>query len=161
MPAPPVIRTTSSSVVRKGGPRKANILGAKNGQKMGAKPVGEIDFEAVERKAREEAERIEKLGYDAEAEKAEALKDQPKLTGKTNIAAPTTISPPKAGYASQQSPQRRTSEVARLGMGMGRLGFGQTGNNQPVNAPISSKLGFGAVGAGNGKALAYTLALLR
>lgn len=158
--APAVIRTTS--VVRETGARKANIFGAKKGQKMGAKPAGNIDFEAEERKAREEAERIKNLGYDAEAEKAEALSsDQVKVTGKTNIAAPTAISPPEAGYASKQSPQRRSAEVERLGMGMGRLGFGQTGNKQSVNAPMPSKLGFGAVGARNGKVLAYILTLFR
>jgi ADP-ribosylation factor GTPase-activating protein 2/3 len=48
-------------------------LGAKK-TKLGAKKVtGDvIDFDAAERKAKEEAERIAKLGYDPEAEEAAA-----------------------------------------------------------------------------------------
>jgi ADP-ribosylation factor GTPase-activating protein 2/3 len=154
MPAPAVIRTTSPTAVRKAptaaGARKGNILGAKRVQKLGAKQVvGEdIDFEAAEKKAREEAERIERLGYDPEAEKAEeAYKTKSTVTEKTNIAAPTPISPPRAGLASQQSHQRSPSEIERLGMGMGRLGFGQIGSTKPTTAPAPRKLGFGAVGA--------------
>jgi ADP-ribosylation factor GTPase-activating protein 2/3 len=153
-PAPDVVRTTSATAVRKGpsaaGPRKANILGAKKGQKLGAKKVvgEEIDFEAAEKKAREEAERIEKLGYDPEAEKAEELaKTKSTVNEKTTMAAPTPISPPKAGFGSQQSHQRSPSEIERLGMGMGRLGFGQIGAAKSPAAPAPRKLGFGAVGA--------------
>jgi ADP-ribosylation factor GTPase-activating protein 2/3 len=153
-PAPAVIRTTSSSAVRKGptaaGSRKTNILGAKKGQKLGAKKVAaeDIDFEAAEKKAREEAERVERLGYDPEAEKAdEAAKTKSPVTEKTTIAAPTPLSPGKGGYASVQNHQRSPSEIERLGMGMGRLGFGQTGSTKATTAPASRKLGFGAVGA--------------
>ncbi len=154
MAAPVVVRTTSSPAIRKGptaaGPRKTNILGAKRGQKLGAKQViGEdIDFEAAEKKAKEEAERIERLGYDPEAEKAEeATKTKSTLTNNAKIAAPIPISPPKAGYSSQQGHQRSPSEVERLGMGMGRLGFGQTGSTKSSSAPVPKKLGFGAIGA--------------
>lgn len=133
------------------GPRRANILGAKKGQRLGAKQiVGEdIDFEAAEKKAKEEAERIERLGYDPEADNAEeASKTKSStVTETTKIAAPTPISPPKAGFASQQSHQRSPSEVERLGMGMGRLGFGQIGSTKSTTAPVPRKLGFGAVGA--------------
>ncbi|ERF76725.1 hypothetical protein EPUS_02264 [Endocarpon pusillum Z07020] len=154
MPAPVVVRATSSPAIRKGptaaGPRKTNILGAKRGQKLGAKQVvGEdIDFEAAEKKAKEEAERIDRLGYDTEAEKAaEAAKTKSTLTNNTEIAAPIPISPPKTGYGSQQGHQRSPSEIERLGMGMGRLGFGQTGSIKSSSAPAPKKLGFGAVGA--------------
>ncbi len=110
----------------------------------------DIDFEAAEKKAKEEAERIERLGYDPEAEKAEeAAKTKSTVTEKTNIAAPTPISPPKAGFASQERNQRSPSEIERLGMGMGRLGFGQTGSTKSTTAPAPRKLGFGAVGASN------------
>lgn len=153
VPAPAVVRTTSSSAVKKGataaGPRKANILGAKKGQKLGAKKVvGEdIDFEAAEKKAREEAERIERLGYDPEAEKVQADGTTTStVTEKTTVTAPTPISPPKAGYASQQSHHRSPSEMERLGMGMGRLGFGQVGSAKPTTATAPRKLGFGVVG---------------
>ena len=148
--APPAAsRTTSSSALRKtattGGPRKG-VLGAKKTQKLGAKKVlgaDAIDFEAAEKKAKEEAERIEKLGYDPDAEEPPTTStpvDQPK------IAAPTPVSPPKTGgfgATAAKGHQRSPSEMERLGMGMGRLGFGQVGGSKP--AP--KKMGFGAVGA--------------
>lgn len=108
----------------------------------------EIDFEAIEKKAKEEAARIERLGYDPEAEEAEeAANGKSALTEKTKLAAPTPISPPKAGLGSQQNHQRSSSEMERLGMGMGRLGFGQTGSAKSTTTPMPRKLGFGAVGA--------------
>ncbi|KAI9760100.1 MAG: ADP-ribosylation factor GTPase activating protein, ER-Golgi transport, partial [Candelina submexicana] len=74
-PAPSAPRSTSSAAIRRtattGAPRKANVLGAKKTQKLGVKKVSgaeAIDFEAAEKKAKEEAERIEKLGYDPEEE---------------------------------------------------------------------------------------------
>ena len=146
--------TTSSSALRKtataGGPRKANVLGAKKNQKLGAKKVvgaEAIDFEAAEKKAKEEAERIEKLGYDPDAEEpvAEATVKSP--IDKPKIASPTPISPPKVGYGPQaKGHQRSPSELERLGMGMGRLGFGQVGSNKPA-AAAPKKMGFGAVGS--------------
>ena len=111
--------------------------------------VGEdIDFEEAEKKAKEEAERIEKLGYDPEAEKAEeAAQKKATISEKTNIAAPTPISPPKAGYGSNASHQRSPSEVERLGMGMNRLGFGQVGaKKSTVGAAPAKQMGFGSVG---------------
>ena len=152
LPAPAAIRTTTSSAIRKGptstGPKRVNILGAKKAQKLGAKKVvgEEIDFEAAEKKAKEEAERIEKLGYDPEAEKVDevAKVKPPVATEKPAIAAPTPISPPKLGYGAQTGHQRSPSEMERLGMGMGRLGFGQVGGAKPAGVP--NKLGFGSVG---------------
>jgi ADP-ribosylation factor GTPase-activating protein 2/3 len=119
------------------------VLGAKKVPKLGAKKIGGaelIDFDEAERKAKEEAERIEKLGYDAEAEKAEAdAKAKSAATGATPIAAPTPLSPNRATRNSQE---RNSSDVERLGMGLGRLGFGQTVSVKPA-AP--KKLGFGSV----------------
>lgn len=116
---------------------------------MGAKKIGgteEVDFEAAERKAKEEAERIEKLGYDPEAEEAAAQKTVKSATvsGKTKIAAPTPVNPTK-NYGPAKH-ERTKSEMERLGMGMGRLGFGQVGGSKaPAAAP--KKMGFGSVGA--------------
>ena len=112
----------------------------------------EIDFEAAEKKAKEEAERIEKLGYDPEAEKADEAAQSRKTTAglieKTTIAAPTPITPPKIGYDAQPGHQRTPSEVERLGMGMGRLGFGQVGAANPLAAATGGgkRMGFGSVG---------------
>lgn len=155
-PAPPTaIRTTSTTAVRKGptstGPKRGNILGAKKTQKLGVKKVvgEEIDFDAAEKKAKEEAERIEKLGYDPEAEKAEEeAKSKSRSVSENKIVAPTPISPPKGGYGSKPSHQRSPSEVERLGMGMGRLGFGQVGSKAGTStAAAPKKMGFGSVGA--------------
>lgn len=138
------VRKTSSTATAK----KGSVLGAKKAPKLGAKKVGgaeTIDFEEAEKKAKEEAERVEKLGYDPEAEQAEAdaKAKTTSATGATPIASPTPISPNKGSIASTSKPQERSSgDVERLGMGIGRLGFGQT--SKPPTAP--KKLGFGAVG---------------
>ena len=147
---PNTSRITSSSAIRKttttGVPRKGNVLGAKKTQKLGAKKVAEtIDFDAAEKKAKEEAERIEKLGYDPDAEDPvvnTTIKPMASVE-KTKIASPTPISPPKGGFGSTEGHQRSPSEVERLGIGMGRLGFGQIGGGKAVAAP--KKMGFGSV----------------
>ena len=145
------VRTTSSTAIRKtatgaaGGARKSNVLGAKK-KGLGAKKITSdvvLDFDEAERKAKEEAERIAKLGYNPDEEtpavpvvKAAATEDK--------IAAPTPLSPSRAGgFGATNKPRERSnSELERLGMGMGRLGFGQTAGAKP--AP--KKMGFGAVG---------------
>lgn len=150
---PAASRTTSSAALRKSsatttGPRKANVLGAKK-TKLGAKKItGDvIDFDAAERKAKEEAERIEKLGYDPDAEEAAAQKGATvtKTADLPSIASPTPVSPARAGYGSSQSRERTNSELERLGMGMGRLGFGQVGGNKAAAAQKKVS-GFGSVG---------------
>ncbi|KAI9821276.1 MAG: ADP-ribosylation factor GTPase activating protein, ER-Golgi transport [Pycnora praestabilis] len=143
--APPAVRTTSSAAIRKsttaGAPRKANVLGAKKTQKLGAKKVSGaegIDFEAAEKKAKEEAERIEKLGYDPDAERA-ADESKTKFIvpiEPTKIVSPTPMSPGR---------QRNSSEVENLGRGMGRLGFGQIGGGKAA-AAAPKKMGFGSTG---------------
>ncbi|KAL5365137.1 hypothetical protein BJX96DRAFT_158612 [Aspergillus floccosus] len=149
-PAPTAIRSSTS--VRKtgaaAGAKKGSVLGAKKAPKLGAKRVGAaetIDFDEAERKAKEEAERIEKLGYDPEAEQAEAdAKAKTATTGAAPIASPSPISPSRGSFgATRTSHERNSSDVERLGMGMGRLGFGQTVSAKPA-AP--KKLGFGSVG---------------
>ncbi|KIW10014.1 hypothetical protein PV08_11790 [Exophiala spinifera] len=156
LPAPTAIRTTSSSAIRKGpasvGAKRTNVLGAKKTQKLGAKKVvgEEIDFEAAEKAAKAEAERIEKLGYDPEAENAEQLaKNKSSSFGATvkDASAPSPTS--QSGPAAHT---RSPSEIERLGMGMGRLGFGQIGSKGGAagtssTAPAPKKLGFGSVGA--------------
>ncbi|PYH47615.1 ADP-ribosylation factor GTPase-activating protein [Aspergillus saccharolyticus JOP 1030-1] len=142
-PAPAAIRasatvrkTSSTSTAKKG-----SVLGAKKAPKLGAKKIVSgadiIDFDEAERKAKEEAERIEKLGYDPEAERAEAEAKTKATTAAAPIASPTPINP------SRTSQERSSGDVERLGMGIGRLGFGQTvGAPKP---PAPKKLGFGAV----------------
>lgn len=137
-PAAP--RTTTSSALRNktGSATSARkgVLGAKKTQKLGAKKVGAaevIDFDAAEKKAKEEAERIAKLGYDPDAEE-----EKPKATeiGKGKAAVQTPSSP-------QHS--RKSSDAERLGLQMNRLGFGMTAGTAPKAAPKKMG-GFGSVG---------------
>ncbi|KAH8804944.1 hypothetical protein F5884DRAFT_797788 [Xylogone sp. PMI_703] len=150
--APTTTRTTSSAVLLKStatgtAARKANVLGAKKATKLGAKKVGDaIDFDAAERKAKEEAERIEKLGYNPDEEEEAAKKTSTiKSTASSQIASPTPVSPGRAGYGSGHSRERSASDMERLGMGIGRLGFGQVGGSKPAAAPKKMG-GFGSVG---------------
>jgi ADP-ribosylation factor GTPase-activating protein 2/3 len=124
------------------------VLGAKKTQKLGAKKItGEvIDFDAAERKAKEEAERIEKLGYNPDAEEAATKKTTISTkAADTKIIAPTPVSPGRGGFGNTQSRERTNSELERLGMGIGRLGFGQIGGSKPAAAPKKAG-GFGSVG---------------
>lgn len=117
--------------------KKTSILGAKKATKLGAKKAvaveDDFDFEAAEKKAKEEADRIEKLGYDPEAEKAKE-EEKPKKA-------------PTAAVASNTSTHaRKTSDVERLGLSMNKLGFGQV--TAPAGAAAPKKMGFGSVGGG-------------
>ncbi|KAI9774590.1 MAG: ADP-ribosylation factor GTPase activating protein, ER-Golgi transport [Geoglossum simile] len=146
-------RTTSSAALRKAttsaGPNRPSVLGGK--KKLGAKkivPTDGIDFETAEKKAREEAERIERLGYDPDAEEAAAEKGKAISgdlnSGRPNIIRPTPVSPKGGSVGALAGRERSSSEVERLGMGVGRLGFGQIGG-KPAAAP--KKTGFGSTGA--------------
>ncbi|RYP55852.1 hypothetical protein DL771_012319 [Monosporascus sp. 5C6A] len=150
---PAASRITHSAALRKttgAGPRKANVLGAKKTTtKLGAKKVTAdiIDFDEAERKAKEEAERIQKLGYDPEAEEAEVKKAATSAkTEATNVISPSPASP--RSYGSGHTREKSAAEVERLGMGMGRLGFGQVGGSKPAASAATKKNagGFGSVG---------------
>lgn len=122
------------------------MLGAKKvGSKLGAKKVvaaADIDFDEAERKAKEEEQRIKELGYNPAEEEAAAKKGN----ASGGIAAPTPISPPRGGYGSaSHNREKSASEVERLGMGMGRLGFGQIGAAKKAAAAPRAG-GFGSVG---------------
>jgi ADP-ribosylation factor GTPase-activating protein 2/3 len=140
--AKPAVRKTTA-----GAAPKKNILGAKK-KGLGAKKVvadGGLDFEEAERKAREEAERIEKLGYDPDAEAAEAAAatSKSKAPEASTIAAPSPVSPPRGGFGSTAKPEQ---DVERLGMGVQRLGFGQVGAAKTPAGQPKKMGGFGSVG---------------
>lgn len=124
------------------------MLGAKKTTKLGVKKVvGDvIDFDEAEKKAKEEAERIEKLGYDPDAEEEVAAKASTKAEA-SKIHSPSPVSPaPRGGYgSSSHSREKSASELERLGMGMNRLGFGQVGGNKAAAAKKNTG-GFGSVG---------------
>ncbi|KAL0638432.1 ADP-ribosylation factor GTPase activating protein, ER-Golgi transport [Maublancomyces gigas] len=139
---PPVSRTTTSSALRtKAGAgtassaRRTGVLGAKKPQKLGAKKAGAggdvVDFEEAEKKAKEEAERIVKLGYNPD--------DETPAKEKGKILSPTPV-------VAESSHRRQSSDAERLGMQMGRLGFGQTAGGAPAKAQPKNTGGFGSVG---------------
>ncbi|KAJ4310245.1 ADP-ribosylation factor GTPase activating protein, ER-Golgi transport [Neodidymelliopsis sp. IMI 364377] len=143
---PAVVKPTVRKTTAGAAPKK-NILGAKK-KGLGAKKVvaadGGLDFEAAERKAREEAERIEKLGYDPDAEAAETVAaTKPKAAEASNIAAPTPVSPPRGGFGSTAKPDR-WADTEEVGRGVARLGFGQVGAAKKA-APAKKIGGFGSV----------------
>ncbi|GAA5866880.1 hypothetical protein JCM8547_003905 [Rhodosporidiobolus lusitaniae] len=84
--------------------------------KLGVKKGGAINFEEAERKAREEEERIKRLGYDRKQEEEQAA-----------AAAAAAQTQARAGAASKASvpAKKADGEVDRLGMGVRKLGFGQ------------------------------------
>jgi ADP-ribosylation factor GTPase-activating protein 2/3 len=141
--AKPAVRRTTT-----GPAPKKNILGAKK-KGLGAKKVvasDGLDFEAAERKAREEAERIEKLGYDPDAETpAAAPAAKAKTAEASNIVSPTPLSPRSGGFGTTSKPEHSSQDVERLGMGVGRLGFGQVAGGKKTAAPKKMG-GFGSVG---------------
>lgn len=153
---PAASRITHSTALRKtgtgaAGPKKANILGAKKTvTKLGAKKVTSdiIDFDEAEKRAKEEADRIEKLGYDPDAE-AEAEASKGAKTEATNVLSPTPVSPNRGGFGST-APAKSGSDVERLGMGVARLGFGQVGGGKAAAATTAAPKkvggGFGSVG---------------
>ncbi|ODH50614.1 hypothetical protein GX48_03296 [Paracoccidioides brasiliensis] len=152
VPTPPVA-VRSNPAVRKtaaAGAKKGGILGSKKAPKLGAKkvtPADAIDFEEAEKRAKEEAERIAKLGYDPEAEKAQAEAKTGSASLTTRIASPAPVSPARGGFGATKAHERNPNDVDRLGMGIGRLGFGQVG--AAPKAPAPNKLGFGATSAPN------------
>jgi ADP-ribosylation factor GTPase-activating protein 2/3 len=145
-------RTTSSAAIRKttssaAGARKPNILGAKK-TKLGAKKITPdlaLDFEEAEKKAKEEAERIAKLGYNPDEETPSAATPNTFAVAveESKIVSPAPTNPSR-GFGATTN-ERSSAEVSRLGMGIGRLGFGQVGAAKP--APPAKKMGgFGSTG---------------
>ncbi|KIJ45897.1 hypothetical protein M422DRAFT_206553 [Sphaerobolus stellatus SS14] len=115
---------------------------AKLGAKKAAAP---INFEDAERRAREEEERIKKLGYDRKREEEEEARKKAaeaelkaKEMGKPAPGSnkPTSTAASKAPIAAAQNKKGNSQDMARLGMGMARLGFGSTAT---ASAASSSK----------------------
>ncbi|QRV77180.1 GTPase activating protein for Arf protein [Ceratobasidium sp. AG-Ba] len=146
LPTPPVPRTVTSSSIRSNSSTAttgtkvsklgASKLGASKAGGLGAKKAGApIDFAAAEKKAKEEEERIKQLGYDAEKEREEAAK----AAAQKPIIAPTpTSTAPAARSAGGATEKRSSVEMERLGMGMGRLGFGAISGG-PAAAPAKKQ----------------------
>ncbi|TRM62119.1 hypothetical protein BD626DRAFT_459119 [Schizophyllum amplum] len=104
--------TSTSSTSSSTGPKKSKLgLGAAK-----AKPV---DFEAAERKALEEAERIKQLGYDRQREEEEekARKEAAAKKAATDITANKAAYKPTNGTTSPSTAKASSPAFARLGFG--------------------------------------------
>ncbi|SGY25656.1 BQ5605_C018g08653 [Microbotryum silenes-dioicae] len=119
-------RTTSSSGLSGGSSLGG---GAAKGKFGGVKKVGgTVNFEEAERKAREEEQRIKQLGYDSRAE-AEAAQKAAAASAAASSAATrgsrngTTSG---TGVGAKAAERKESVDTERLGMGIKRLGFGQT-----------------------------------
>lgn len=127
-PAPVVSRAVSSSSVRASsagsGARTAGAmkLGGGTKSKLGGVKKGgpAINFEEAERKAREEEERIKRLGYDREQEAKQAAE-----AAVAAAASAKASSAPSSSRGEMVGNKTSGGEVDRLGMGFQRLGFGQ------------------------------------
>ncbi|KAF9952941.1 ADP-ribosylation factor GTPase activating protein, ER-Golgi transport, partial [Mortierella alpina] len=161
MAGPPVVGLGSSTANRMSStaasrPVKSTLTSArKTGtatkpMKLGAKKAGTLSFEEAEARAKAEAERIEKLGFEAAEE--ERLQKLAAEKAKTEAAkavqngeAPPTGARTSYYHANAADKSRVSSEdVERLGMGMGRMGFGAA----PTSKPSSARMGFGGMGGG-------------
>ncbi|KAF9924947.1 ADP-ribosylation factor GTPase activating protein, ER-Golgi transport [Linnemannia zychae] len=123
---------------------KKTTLGASKPMKLGVKKVAGGSFEEAEARAKAEADRIAALGAEAAeqerlekkaaAERAaqraadlEYAKNQPK-------AAPQLVNYYSANNAGNANAKANEEGLARLGMGMGRMGFGAVPSSRPNNS---------------------------
>ncbi|KAF9126969.1 ADP-ribosylation factor GTPase activating protein, ER-Golgi transport [Mortierella sp. 14UC] len=163
--APPVVglgsaTRTNSSTLTANRPVKSTLTSArKTGMaskpmKLGAKKTGTISFEEAEARAKAEAERIEKIGFEAAEEErlqklaAEKAKAEIAAQGaQANNGMNASSAAARTNYyqANTADNTRVSSEdMERLGMGMGRMGFGAA----PAAKPVAARSGFGGMGSG-------------
>ncbi|OZJ02851.1 hypothetical protein BZG36_03231 [Bifiguratus adelaidae] len=143
----PSNRTTSASL------RAKTTIGARTNKpvKGGIRKGAAINFAEAEARAKEEAERAERLGYNAAEE--EDMKDSPFSQEPTKKESQFSSKPvhyePSAAQTQNEAAGRESME--RLGIGMSRLGFGATGSGatQPTKSksPVSMMGGFGSTSA--------------
>ncbi|GAA5838692.1 hypothetical protein JCM11251_003265 [Rhodosporidiobolus azoricus] len=109
--------TGTSTTLGAGGAR--GKLGA---GKLGVKKGGAINFEEAERKAKEEEERIKRLGYDRRKEE-EAAAAAAAAQAQARAGSSASAANGKANASLQA--KKESGEMERLGMGVRKLGFGQ------------------------------------
>ncbi|BGP01773.1 ADP-ribosylation factor GTPase-activating protein GLO3 [Rhodotorula toruloides] len=128
-------RTTSSSASTSTLSSSSATVGASSARgklgagKLGVKKGGSINFEEAERKAREEEERIKRLGYDRRKEEEEqaaaaAAASAASAAAASKVGANGATSKLQAQAAALQA-KKDSGEMERLGMGVRKLGFGQ------------------------------------
>ncbi|KAF9585669.1 ADP-ribosylation factor GTPase activating protein, ER-Golgi transport [Lunasporangiospora selenospora] len=113
---------------------KKTTLGASKPMKLGVKKVADGNFEAAEARARAEAERVAALGAEAaEQERQEKKAAAERAAERANelenaknqpAAAKTLVNYYQANGAGSADATSNGDSMARLGMGMGRMGFG-------------------------------------
>ncbi|KAG0052402.1 ADP-ribosylation factor GTPase activating protein, ER-Golgi transport [Gryganskiella cystojenkinii] len=116
---------------------KKTTLGASKPMKLGVKKVGGANFEEAEARAKAEAERIAMLGAEAAEQerlekKAAADRAAQRAADLQNAAANNNrpqAAPVRTNYyqsntAGSSASKANDEGLARLGMGMGRMGFG-------------------------------------
>ncbi|CAN6602975.1 ADP-ribosylation factor GTPase-activating protein Glo3p [Trichomonascus vanleenenianus] len=103
---------------------RRNILGSKRAPKLSAKKVAseEIDFEKAEREAREEQERIAKLGYNPNEEAAKQSPAQTEAAAKKSYTEPAAL----ADLRPEPTVLKPSSTTTAPKPQSVRLGFGQT-----------------------------------
>ncbi|KAF9319509.1 ADP-ribosylation factor GTPase activating protein, ER-Golgi transport [Podila horticola] len=156
---PPVVGLGATSRVSTARPAKSTLTAtrkvgtAAKPMKLGAKKAGTISFEEAEARAKAEAERIEKLGFEAAEEErlqklaAENAKAEAALRSSQSPAASNTRTNYYQNNMVSPTDKSRTSseDMERLGMGMGRMGFGAAPSS---SAKAGNGARFGGMGSG-------------
>ncbi|KAG0045773.1 ADP-ribosylation factor GTPase activating protein, ER-Golgi transport [Gryganskiella cystojenkinii] len=153
--------STPSSTLTANRPAKSTLTSArKTGtaakpMKLGAKKTGTISFEEAEARARAEAERIEKLGFEAaEEERLQKLANDKAKADTAKAAASVGSSSGadtgvrsnyyQANNAGANKTRVSSEDMERLGMGMGRMGFGAAPSK--TSSSSQGRSGFGGMG---------------
>ncbi|KAF9092267.1 ADP-ribosylation factor GTPase activating protein, ER-Golgi transport [Mortierella sp. GBA35] len=113
---------------------KKTTLGASKPMKLGVKKVAGVNFEEAEARAKAEADRIAALGAEAAEQerlekKAAAERAAQRSADQENArnqpkAAPQLVNYYQSNSAGNANTKANDEGLARLGMGMGRMGFG-------------------------------------
>ncbi|KAF9194093.1 ADP-ribosylation factor GTPase activating protein, ER-Golgi transport [Haplosporangium sp. Z 767] len=128
---------------------KKTTLGASKPMKLGVKKVAGANFEEAEARAKAEAERIAALGAEAaeqeRLEKKAAAERAAQRTAEMENArnqpksAPSLVNYYQANTAGDSPAKANNEGLARLGMGMGRMGFGAAPSSRPSNSYSSQQ----------------------
>ncbi|GAA5940489.1 ADP-ribosylation factor GTPase-activating protein [Sporobolomyces koalae] len=128
-------RTLSSGTTTTTVPRVSKLGGG--GKLGGVKKVTgsgvKIDFEQAEKRAKEEEERIKRLGYDRRQEEQQEQERLAQRQQQQQQQAHTSQT------GSAKKPIKKDSDVERLGMGVRKLGFGQVNGINGEQAAIEAE----------------------
>jgi ADP-ribosylation factor GTPase-activating protein 2/3 len=153
-PAPPASRTISSAAnkpklgaARLGSSVTSTAPSARPAKLGAKKAAAPIDFAEAERRAVAEEERIKQLGYDRKREEEEEARkraeEQAKAKELGKPAAANNVTPKRAGAGAPGNgplvghKKGSSQDMARLGMGMNRLGFGATASASTASSTTS------------------------